>query len=160
IGSIAAGGRYDELVGMFAGTSKKGVANKIPCVGLSVGVERVYSVLAKKLAGEHKASATQVLVMAVGDGLLLERMQCAKELWRAGVAAEYLFKRKPKLQAQFNQCDKDQIPFAVILGPEELKQGQVKIKDMRAKSEGEDAAGVMVSRESMIDEIQKRLATL
>ncbi|KAI9168267.1 Cytoplasmic and mitochondrial histidine tRNA synthetase [Blastocladiella emersonii ATCC 22665] len=160
IGSIAAGGRYDELVGMFAGTTKKGASNKIPCVGVSVGVERVFSVLAKKQKGETKANATQVLVMAVGDGLLVERMQVAKELWDAGVATEFMYKKKPKLQAQFNQCDKDQIPFAIILGPDELADGMVKIKDMRAKTEGEEAAGVLIPRADMVAQIQKRLAAL
>ncbi|KNE73013.1 hypothetical protein AMAG_17223 [Allomyces macrogynus ATCC 38327] len=161
IGSIAAGGRYDELVGMFAGTTKKGVANKIPCVGVSVGVERVFSVLQKKRgAAPVKANATQVYVMAVGDGLLPERMAVAKQLWEAGIAAEFMYKAKPKLQAQFNVCDKEQIPLAVILGPDELAQGLVKIKDMRAKVEGEAGAGVAVKRDDMVAEITKRLAVL
>ncbi|KNE68393.1 hypothetical protein AMAG_13049 [Allomyces macrogynus ATCC 38327] len=161
IGSIAAGGRYDELVGMFAGTTKKGVANKIPCVGVSVGVERVFSVLQKKRgAAPVKANATQVYVMAVGDGLLPERMAVAKQLWEAGIPAEFMYKAKPKLQAQFNVCDKEQIPLAVILGPDELAQGLVKIKDMRAKVEGEASAGVAVKRDEMVAEITKRLAVL
>ncbi|ORZ36693.1 histidyl-tRNA synthetase [Catenaria anguillulae PL171] len=160
IGSIAAGGRYDELVGMFAGTSKKGVSKKIPCVGLSVGVERVFSVLAKKQARETKASATQVLVMSVGDGLLAERMQVAKELWRAGIAAEFMYKKKPKPQQQFTMCDKEQIPYAVILGPDELAEGKVRIKDMRQKVEGDAAAGVVVLRDDMVAQVQERLAQL
>ncbi|KAJ1962895.1 Cytoplasmic and mitochondrial histidine tRNA synthetase, partial [Dimargaris xerosporica] len=62
LGSIAAGGRYDELVGMFAGSGRKGKgSNNIPCVGISVGVERVFSILMRKRQYEEiKANHTQV----------------------------------------------------------------------------------------------------
>lgn len=107
VGSIAAGGRYDELVGMFAsaasaeGSTSKNVAkSSIPCVGVSVGVERVFSILlarekekaaAKEGAGKGagRKNATEVYVMSVGEGLLLERMQIAKELWAAGIKVRF-----------------------------------------------------------------------
>lgn len=87
VGSIAAGGRYDELVGMFSGSS--GAAGKIPCVGISFGVERLFSLLLKKAQEQGnqstKAKATEVYVMSLGDGLLEERMKVCKELWAAGI---------------------------------------------------------------------------
>lgn len=46
VGSIAGGGRYDELVGMFASSSQ----HAIPCVGFSIGVERIFSILEAKLS--------------------------------------------------------------------------------------------------------------
>lgn len=81
VGSIAAGGRYDELVGMFAGGGAK---DQIPCVGVSIGVERVFSILMQRIQSEQqtsRAKQTEVYVMAIGDGLLAERMQIAKKLW-------------------------------------------------------------------------------
>ncbi|RIB00436.1 hypothetical protein C2G38_1203340, partial [Gigaspora rosea] len=64
VGSIAAGGRYDNLVGMFA-SNKKG---NIPCVGVSIGVERVFSILLQKVALEQvKTNEVEVYVMAVAD---------------------------------------------------------------------------------------------
>lgn len=91
VGSIAAGGRYDELVGMFheASGGKKG-SGKIPCVGISVGVERVYSILLQKQkeqdAREARGKETEVYVVSMGgDGLLKERMGLAKLLWDAGI---------------------------------------------------------------------------
>jgi histidyl-tRNA synthetase len=85
VGSIAAGGRYDNLVGMFSPSGQQ-----IPCVGISFGVERIFSILWKKRLAEAKekevkSKEVDVFVMAVGDGLLLERMQIAKELWDAGL---------------------------------------------------------------------------
>ncbi|ORY04836.1 histidyl-tRNA synthetase [Basidiobolus meristosporus CBS 931.73] len=154
IGSVSAGGRYDNLVGMFAGGSKK---SNIPCVGLSIGVERVFSIIMRRSQLESiKSNECEVYVIAVGDGLLEERMQIATELWESGIKAEYMYKAKPKLQAQFSVCDRDRIPWAVIIGKDELEQGIVKIKDMSAKQQ-ENAGGVTISRSEMIQELKKRL---
>ncbi|KAG1451139.1 hypothetical protein G6F56_008162 [Rhizopus delemar] len=149
VGSIAAGGRYDNLVGMFSGVNKKGVPNlQIPCVGVSIGVERVFSILmAKQKAEEIKSNETQVYVISVGDGLLKERMQIAKQLWDVGIKASYMFKNKPKLDKQFAACDKDMIPFAVIIGKSELDNGQVRIKDMRSKDESQGGEKPLTTEE-------------
>lgn len=87
VGSIAAGGRYDDLVGMFSGSTS--AAGKIPCVGISFGVERLFSLLLAKAKekGEEggRGKATEVFVMSLGDGLLEERMKVCAELWAAGI---------------------------------------------------------------------------
>lgn len=84
VGSIAAGGRYDDLVGMFSPSS-----TKIPCVGISFGVERIFALLLAKAKakgeGDARGKATEVYVMSVGDGLLEERMGVCSELWKAGI---------------------------------------------------------------------------
>ncbi|CAG8467717.1 4455_t:CDS:10 [Acaulospora colombiana] len=145
VGSIAAGGRYDNLVGMFA-SSKKG---NIPCVGVSIGVERVFSILLQKAALEQvKANEVEVYVIAVADGLLDDRMKICAELWDADIKAEFTYKNKPKLQHQFSVCDREQIPFAVIIGRDELNRGEVRIKDMRSKEQGE-GGGISVKRNEM-----------
>lgn len=152
IGSIAAGGRYDELVGMFSG------GRKIPCVGVSIGVERVFSILIRKAQMERvRATATQVYVIGIGE-LVIERMQILQELWSAGISAEMMFKTKPKLPAQWNACDKDSVPLAVIIGGLEVEQGVVKIKDMTIKDGSKDFKEQAVPRSAMIEEIRKRLA--
>jgi histidyl-tRNA synthetase len=46
-----------------------------------------------------------------------------------------MYKAKPKLQRQFEVVDKEHIPFAVIMGPDELKDGFVKVKEQKGKSE-------------------------
>jgi len=157
VGSIAAGGRYDELVGMFSGTNKKGEPNlKIPCVGISIGVERVFSILlAKQKIEDIKSNEVQVLVASM-SGLLPERMQLARELWDADIKASYMFKVKPKLQKQFEMCDKDQIPLCVIIGEDELAKGEVKIKDMTSKDPSQ-AGGVTVKRSDMTQYIKDYL---
>lgn len=134
VGSIAAGGRYDNLVGMFSAGK-----NKIPCVGISFGVERIFSILKLKAESEDrnkfKSKDVDVYVMSVGDGLLVDRMKICKELWDAGLSAEFMYKSKPKTQKQFEVVDRDQIKYAVIIGPEELKTGKVRIKEQVGKQE-------------------------
>ncbi|KAG1057041.1 hypothetical protein G6F43_001113 [Rhizopus delemar] len=156
IGSIAAGGRYDNLVGMFSGTNKRGQPKTIPCVGISVGVERLFSLLmARQDVEKIKSNATQVYVISAGDGLLKERMRLVRELWDAGIKASFMFKNKPKLEKQWNVCEKEQIPFAVIIGKDELDNKQVRIKDMRQKSN--QGGGVVVERKEMIDVLKNKL---
>ncbi|XP_015776106.1 PREDICTED: histidine--tRNA ligase, cytoplasmic-like [Acropora digitifera] len=82
VGSVAGGGRYDNLVGMFA----KG--RKVPCVGVSIGIERIFSILEAQaqLNGQKiRTSKTQVLVASGQKNLLEERMKLASELWDAGL---------------------------------------------------------------------------
>lgn len=87
VGSIAGGGRYDNLVGMFseaAGQSR----NQVPCVGVSVGIERVYSIMeSRRKFKEEKlrGKETEVYIMAMGGGLLKERMGLAKLLRDSGI---------------------------------------------------------------------------
>ncbi|OBZ91453.1 Histidine--tRNA ligase, mitochondrial, partial [Choanephora cucurbitarum] len=161
VGSIAAGGRYDNLVGMFSGKNKKGVPNlQIPCVGVSIGVERVFSILmSKQKAAEIKSNETEVYVISVGDGLLKERMAIAKDLWDAGIKASYMFKNKPRLDKQFDVCEKEMIPLAVIIGKDELEKGQVRVKDMRAKDESQ-GGGIVINQADMIQELKSRLQQL
>ncbi|KAG0235977.1 histidyl-tRNA synthetase [Mortierella sp. GBAus27b] len=161
VGSIAAGGRYDNLVGMFSGTNKKGQPNLvIPCVGISLGVERIFSILMQKHKRDQiKSNQAEVYVVGLGGVQIEERMKISKELWDAGIKAEYAFKLKPRTQNQWDACDRDMIPFAVIVGDDEIQKGLVKIKDMRAKDESQKG-GLEYPRSEMITELKKRLTEL
>lgn len=87
VGSVAAGGRYDNLVGMFSGK------NQIPCVGISFGVDRIFSItkarMAKENAEQVRSNETDVFVMAFGGkgftGLVKERLSICSKLWEAGI---------------------------------------------------------------------------
>lgn len=84
VGSVAAGGRYDNLVGMFSGK------NQIPCVGISFGVDRIFSITKARMAAAQNAAQVRnnevdVYVMSFGKGFLKERMQVCAQLWQAGI---------------------------------------------------------------------------
>lgn len=125
VGSICGGGRYDDLVGMF---SPKG--HKIPCVGFSVGIERLFSILQTKYMDRpgFRTSSTQVFVAAVGDGLLIERMKVCNMLWESNISAEFTLKKKPKYLNQVEFAEKQGIPILVIIGPDELAEDKFKLK--------------------------------
>ncbi|KAF9583470.1 Cytoplasmic and mitochondrial histidine tRNA synthetase [Lunasporangiospora selenospora] len=161
VGSVAAGGRYDNLVGMFSGMNKKGQPNLIiPCVGISIGVERVFSILMQKQKkSQVKSNEVEVYVVGLGGVSVEERMKICTELWNAGIKAEFSYKLKPRTQTQWDTCDRDLIPFAVIVGGDEIEKGLVKIKDMRAKDESQKG-GIECSRSDMIQELKTRLAAL
>ncbi|KAI1312267.1 Cytoplasmic and mitochondrial histidine tRNA synthetase [Mortierella claussenii] len=161
VGSIAAGGRYDNLVGMFSGTNKRGQPNlMVPCVGISIGVERVFSILMQKQKkNEIKSNEVEVYVVGLGGVSVEERMKICTELWDAGIKAEFAYKLKPRTQSQWDVCDRDMIPFAVIVGGDEIEKGLVKIKDMRTRDESQKG-GLEYPRSEMISELKKRLEEL
>jgi histidyl-tRNA synthetase len=155
VGSVAAGGRYDELVGMFSG-------KPIPCVGISFGIDRIISIMKARGQSTERAKDVDAFVMAFGGkgftGMLTERMQVAQELWAAGIKTEFSYKAKPKLPQQFKQAETAGVPLAVILGEDELKSGKVKIKVLGIKDENNpEKDGVLVERSNMVEEIRKRL---
>ncbi|KAG1783407.1 hypothetical protein EV702DRAFT_1062102 [Suillus placidus] len=126
VGSIAAGGRYDNLVGMFtaAAAAEGKKAPGLPCIGVSIGLDRIFAIVWPKWE-------TMVYVLAAGDGLLQERIVLVQELREAGIKTDFLAKKKPKLTAQFMAGEKDEVPFAVILGGDELKEGLVTVKEQK-----------------------------
>ncbi|EFE33048.1 uncharacterized protein ARB_00135 [Trichophyton benhamiae CBS 112371] len=160
VGSVAAGGRYDDLVGMFSPKAQ------IPCVGVSFGVDRIFSITKARMQRESNANALRssevdVYVMAFGGkgftGLLKERMQICRSLWEAGIKAEFSYKVKPKLPAQFKAAETNGIPFAVILGEDELAAGQVRVKEMGLPDGHPEKEGVLVDVDSLTTEIKQRL---
>jgi histidyl-tRNA synthetase len=161
VGSVAAGGRYDELVGMFSGKQQ------IPCVGISFGVDRIFSIIKSRMEADKKAANVRsnevdVYVMAFGGkgftGLLKERMNVAKTLWDAKIKAEFSWKVKPKLPAQFKQAEQGGVPFAVILGEAECEAGECKIKEMGLPEGHPEKDGVTVKMDRLVEEVQSRLA--
>ena len=161
VGSVAAGGRYDNLVERFLPKAQ------MPCVGVSFGVDRIFSITKARMEREKqldamRASETDVYVMAFGgkgfDGMLPQRMGVCKLLWDAGIKAEFSYKLKPKLPAQFRAAESASVPLAVILGEEEQAAGKVKVKEMGLPEGHPEKDGILVDMEDLTMEIRKRLA--
>uniref|UniRef100_A0A8C6CT83 histidine--tRNA ligase n=1 Tax=Moschus moschiferus TaxID=68415 RepID=A0A8C6CT83_MOSMO len=150
VGSVAAGGRYDGLVGMF---DPRG--HKVPCVGLSIGVERIFSILEQRMKtfGEKiRTTETQVFVATPQKNFLQERLKLIAELWDAGIKAELMYKNNPKLLPQLHYCENMGIPLVVITGEQELKEGVITLRSVASREE------VAIKRENLVAEIQKRLS--
>ncbi|KAI8127913.1 hypothetical protein FF38_08873 [Lucilia cuprina] len=149
VGSVAGGGRYDNLVGMF---DPKG--RQVPCVGVSIGVERIFSVLEAKAAAsgvKPRTNDIEVYVASAHKGLHEKRLSILNDLWNQGVKAEHSYKLNPKLLAQLQHCEEQQIPLAVVFGDSELSKGIVKLREVGSRKE-ED-----IPLADLANEIKKRL---
>ncbi|ALC41647.1 Aats-his [Drosophila busckii] len=133
VGSVAGGGRYDNLVGMFDPRGKA-----VPCVGVSIGVERIFSVLEARAAANKtklRTNDVEVFVASAHKGLHEQRLRVLNQLWAAGIKAEHSLKLNPKLLAQLQHCEEHQIPLAIVLGDDELSQGLVKLREVTTRKE-------------------------
>jgi len=147
VGSVAGGGRYDDLVGMFAAKGKK-----VPCVGVSIGIERLFSIMECKLKandGIIRTTKTQVMVASGQKNMLAKRLELLNELWDQDIKAEVIQKKNPKLLNQFQYCEEQGIPLCVVFGDDEIEKGVVKLRNMKTREETE------VKREELAEEIRK-----
>ncbi|KAL6840961.1 hypothetical protein ACP4OV_029221 [Aristida adscensionis] len=145
VGSIAAGGRYDNLVGMFSG-------KQVPAVGVSLGIERVFTIM-EQLEKERneviRATETEVLVSILSKDLILAA-ELVSELWNAGIKAE--FKLGTRVLNHIKYAAQSGIPWMVLVGENEIKEGKVKLKDIKAAQEEE------VQRKDFVQELKRRLS--
>lgn len=147
VGSVAGGGRYDDLVGMFAAKGKK-----VPCVGVSIGIERVFSIMEVKLKaaqGKVRTTKTKVLVATGQKNMLEHRLRLLNELWSENISAEVLQKNNPKLLNQFQYCEENLIPFCAVIGDDEINRSVVKLRNMESREE------VEVKREELAAEVRR-----
>lgn len=152
VGSVAGGGRYDNLVGMFDSSGRQ-----LPCVGGSVGIERIFAIMVKKLEKAKsnllRPTETQVYVATAHTGLVEERLAICKILWENEIKTEFSFKNSPKLLSQIQECEQKLIPIALILGESELKRGVVRVRIVATRSEKE------VQRSELVNYLKSELKT-
>lgn len=125
IGSLLGGGRYDELVGSFAG-------RPIPTVGLAFGIERLHDVMAELGMGPAQRTVAEVFITLFDGERAGASLQLARELRAAGLKVETALDAREKLGKQFKYADQRGIPFALVLGPDELARGEVVLKNLRS----------------------------
>jgi histidyl-tRNA synthetase len=128
-GSLAAGGRYDNMIGQFLGGSEK-----IPAVGISFGLEPILEVLKEKHPNRiMRKTVTQVYVIPFKT-LLAEGRAICQQLRRAGIKTDMDFSAKG-ISDGLKYANAYEIPFVVIVGPDEVAAGKVKLRDMRSGEE-------------------------
>ncbi len=121
-GSVAGGGRYDDLVKRFTGQS-------VPATGVSIGVDRLLAALHAK--GRVAADATGPVVVTVMErDRIADYMAMAAELRAAGIRAEVYHGNPKNFGNQLKYADKRGAPAAVIMGGDEAAKGVVQVKDL------------------------------
>lgn len=120
VGSVAAGGRYNNLIGMFA-------ERQIPSVGFSVGVDRLMAIISSK--GIEDDYPYQVLILHE-EGKMSKALQLVKDLWESGVSAslEYAAYKRRHLTKYLKMADEEGIPVVCFVG-ESLKVRNMKLRD-------------------------------
>lgn len=125
MGSLLGGGRYDELIGMFAGRS-------IPTVGVAFGIERLHDVMEELGMGPASRTIATALVTLFNPEMAAESLRLARELRQAGLLIETMLDPSEKLGRQLQYADRRGIPYALVLGPDELARGEVVVKHLRS----------------------------
>ncbi|MCU0448771.1 MAG: histidine--tRNA ligase [Bernardetiaceae bacterium] len=123
MGSISGGGRYDDL------TSGFGLPG-VPGVGISFGADRIYDVL-EALGGfpDTRTFGTQLLFVAMDPAGLRYALPLLRQVRQAGCNAE-LYPEPAKLKKQLGYADKKQIPWVAIIGPDEMANGLLALKNL------------------------------
>ena len=127
VGAVLGGGRYDRLCGVYGKRS-------IPATGVAGGIERLLISLEKAgVLPKHKEVGT-VFVAAVNDEVRQHALSIAAKLRDARIPSDVDVKRK-SLAKQLEYANSLGIPYALIVGPQELKSGQFKLRDMKKRTE-------------------------
>ncbi len=125
--SIAGGGRYDNLIGMFA---KK----TIPACGCSIGIERIADIVTNKKE-RNERPIVNVLTLVWNKNFMSDALQLATELRRTGIATD-LYLENATVSKQFEYAGKQNYEFALLVGPKEKESDAVSIKNLKtAKQE-------------------------
>jgi histidyl-tRNA synthetase len=121
-GSVAGGGRYDDLVKRFTG-------QEVPATGVSIGVDRLLAALQAK--GRMSAQAEGPVVVTVMDKARMSDYQAmVAELRQAGIRAEVYLGNPKNFGNQLKYADRRASPVAVIAGGDEFDKGMIQIKDL------------------------------
>ncbi|WPY93287.1 histidine--tRNA ligase [Limimaricola variabilis] len=121
-GSVAGGGRYDDLVKRFTGQT-------VPATGVSIGVDRLLAALAAKGRGATEAQGP-VVVTVMDRDRMADYQAMASELRAAGIRAEVYLGNPKNFGNQMKYADRRGSPVAVIEGGDEKERGVVQIKDL------------------------------
>ncbi len=125
IGSVLGGGRYDNLTGFF------GLPN-VSGVGISFGVARIFDVMqALELFPEDITQPLQVMIMALDHDCHQFAFSMVTTLRKEGIKAD-LFPTPSKLKKQMKYANNMNVPFALMIGPEEMQSQSYTLRDMRS----------------------------
>ncbi len=125
IGSIAGGGRYDNLTGVFGLSDMSGV-------GISFGVDRIFDVMeALKLFPEDTVQSSRVLLCHFDEKSFNYCLPLLTKLRSLGIHSE-LYPEISKMKRQLAYANGKNIPYVLIIGDDEMKTGLPTLKNMKS----------------------------
>ena len=127
LGAVMSGGRYDRLLEMFG-------QKDVPSVGISLGIDRLFSFLCETEQVSLEHSPTEVLVTVFDSSLRSHSYSIAEELRTAGLRSE-IYPGLVRMKKQFQYAHRCSAQYVVIVGPDEVANQSVKLKTMETGTE-------------------------
>ena len=144
MGSIGGGGRYDDLTGIFGLKDVSGV-------GISFGLDRIYLVLEELgLFPEAIDQSLQVLCLNFGEKESLRALKLINQLRDAGIKAD-IYPSDTKIQKQFKYANNRNVPYVILIGEQELENGEFVVKNM---TQGSQETHLLSNPENFIQSLQ------
>ena len=133
-GSIAGGGRYDGLIGMFG-------KEEIPAVGFSIGLERILFVMEERgmFPENLTTNSADVMITIWNEESAGESLKLAGELRATGLRV-LVYPEADKLGKQFKYADSINIPYVCVFGETELAENKVSVKNLKIRRTGKSFA--------------------
>jgi histidyl-tRNA synthetase len=127
-GSVCGGGRYDNLIGTFAG-------RQIPAVGFAFGFDRLMEAMEELKLFPTNLATTKVLVTVFSKDLKDKSFEITQMLRNKNVNTEIWLDDDAKMEKQLKYADKKQIPYVVIIGPDEARNDTVTVKNLATREQ-------------------------
>ena len=123
IGSIAGGGRYDNLTSVFGN-------NKLSGLGISFGIDRIYLVMEELgLFNDQIDKDTSVMFINFGKEEAVECLPIIQKLRKVGIISE-IYPDSTKIKKQMTYANNKSFDYVVMIGEDEMKTGLISVKDM------------------------------
>lgn len=124
IGSVSGGGRYDNLTQAF------GDKENLSGVGFSFGVDRIYDAMEElKLFPKKAQISSRALICHFDEASFRYGLSVLSSLREAGIASE-IYPDTTKIKKQLDYANRKQIPFALVIGSEEMESGSIALKNL------------------------------
>lgn len=139
-GSVGGGGRYDNLVGMFSNDS-------LPAVGFAFGFDRLMEAMEEQNLFPSNPTPTQALVTILSSEYTDKSIEICYRLRAKGIPTELYLDDSVKIERQLKYADQKNIPFALLIGEDEIKNNTVTLKNLKTREQKQ------LSIEDLINEI-------
>jgi len=128
VGSVGGGGRYDNLIGMFAGKD-------IPAVGFAFGFDRIMDAMEEKNLFPSSVGNDDILVTIFSPEYLEDSLSLLSTLRENNITAQIYLDPQVKMEKQLKYADQNNISYVLILGPEEKEKNRVTFKNMKTREQ-------------------------
>ena len=143
VGAILGGGRFDKLCKIYG-------KRDMPATGVAGGFERLMLSLERKDLFPDIQQHPQVFVVTVNETVWSDAVKIVQELRKQGIKTDYDLKQRP-LGKQLEYANSLKVRVSLVLGPREIKEGNIRLKNMKTGEEKN------VKLSSVVDEAQKAL---